>query len=64
MRNEEVKQNAVEKSHADRAPYEPPAIIYEGLITTRAATPPNSGSESSSASESGASPENIFSSDN
>ncbi|MEJ2751867.1 MAG: hypothetical protein P8169_04170 [Chloroflexota bacterium] len=63
MRNEEVKQNAVEKSHADRAPYEPPAIIYEGLITTRAATI-DSGSESSSASESGASPENIFSSDN
>jgi len=63
MRNEEVKQNAADNNHADRAPYETPAIIYEGLITTRAGTI-ISGSESSSASESGASPENIFSSDN
>ena len=62
MRNEEVKQNAVKKSQADRAPYEPPAIIYEGLITTRAVTVPQSNSDA--ASGSGASPENIFSSDN
>ena len=62
MRNEEVKQNAVEKSHADRAPYEPPAIIYEGLITTRAATTPSPGG--GSPADTGASPENIFSSDN
>jgi hypothetical protein len=26
------------KKEKDRAPYEPPAIIYEGVITTRAAT--------------------------
>ena len=63
MRNEEVKQNAVEKSHADRAPYEPPAIIYEGLITTRAATA-NSSPGDGSPADTGASPENIFSSDN
>ena len=63
MRNEEVKQNAADNNHADRAPYETPAIIYEGLITTRAATV-NGGRNSDAASESGASPENIFSSDN
>ena len=62
MRNEEVKQNAADNNHADRAPYETPAIIYEGLITTRAATFGNNNSDAASGSS--ASPENIFSSDN
>jgi hypothetical protein len=59
MRNEEAKQRAVEKVYGERAPYEPPAIIYEGLITTRAVTPP----QGTAPDASGASPENIFSSD-
>ncbi len=58
MRNEEVKQHAVEKIYTERAPYEPPAIIYEGLITTRAVTP-----NAIEPNNSGTSPEDIFSSD-
>lgn len=36
----EVKrdQAAETKKRAERAPYEPPTIIYEGLITTRSGT--------------------------
>ena len=58
MRNEELKQSA-QKKNTDRAPYESPAIIYEGLITTRAATPDGA----SSSKPDGADAADIFSTD-
>ena len=47
------------KKQTDRAPYETPAIIYEGLITTRAAsrTDPDNGPDGS------LDPADIFSTD-
>ncbi len=39
MGKEKSSHSAAENKSADRAPYESPAIIYEGLITTRAGTP-------------------------
>lgn len=62
MRNEELDKHAANKD-MDRAPYEPPAIIYEGLITTRAATLDNTGGGGSPGAGTGANPADIFSSD-
>lgn len=59
MRNEELKQSTAQKKNTDRAPYESPAIIYEGLITTRAATPDSS----RDAKPDGADAADIFSTD-
>ncbi len=40
MKNELVTKTRQNDSGAKRAPYEAPAIIYEGLITTRAGSVP------------------------
>jgi hypothetical protein len=54
-----TKPTTKKKKRPDRAPYESPAIIYEGLITTRAAsrTEPDNGPGGS------LDPADIFSSD-
>lgn len=35
------KVEKVEKKRDGRIPYETPAVIYEGVISTRAGSPPN-----------------------
>ena len=60
MENAKSKKPTTKKNkRTDRAPYESPAIIYEGLITTRAAsrTEPDNGPDGS------LDPADIFSSD-
>ena len=53
------KPTTKKKKRVDRDPYKPPAIIYEGLITTRAASRDNPDSNP----EGPIDPADIFSSD-
>lgn len=58
------KQNAAQLGRDEvgkkRAPYEAPAIIYEGLITTRAGSVPTSADPGSSSFSGSADPANAF----
>ena len=54
MSDRKANQSTAENEKSVREPYETPAIIYEGLITTRAGSPnrsPSDGSESVDPSE-------------
>lgn len=47
MKNQSATQSRQSSASIKRAPYEAPAIIYEGLITTRAGSVLPAGKESS-----------------
>jgi hypothetical protein len=59
MKNQNTAQSGNSVVGIKRAPYEAPAIIYEGLITTRAGSVPQR-PESDGGSGGGADPANIF----
>ena len=59
MSNAREGKNSAEAGGAERAPYEAPAIVYEGLITTRAVTQGAPGNDIGPA----ANPADVFSSD-
>ena len=42
MQETEKMVQGEQKGRVDEAPYESPAIVYEGMISTRAGTPINS----------------------
>ncbi|MFN2134757.1 MAG: hypothetical protein ACK2UK_02305 [Candidatus Promineifilaceae bacterium] len=62
MSNKEVSKQEGKDNGTERAPYEAPAIVYEGLITTRAATGAGGGGADASNPANDAS--DIFGSDN
>lgn len=59
MKKEKPNHHAPENRSTDRAPYESPAIVYEGLITTRAGTP-DPGSVGDAAGDAGIDAADIF----
>lgn len=61
MKKEKPNHHAPENKSTDRAPYESPAIVYEGLITTRAGTPVSI--KDNVTGDTGAGAEDIFSVD-
>ena len=60
MKNDLVAKTRQNDIGTKRAPYETPAIIYEGLITTRAGSVPTSPENDGGGGGGGADPAQIF----